>query len=233
MDNENLPQPNEPIKSSRNIVTIILSVVITALIVGGAVYAWQKSVLNKTEQSLQVKITTIQNQVEELQSTNEQKNSVATQNDKSEKETTSSESATSANLQTYNNEDFGYSIKYPNDWEAKEYNQGEVYISYPGWRQMPEGGGSVVISVEDKTLEEFIEEYNSSDVLDDGTALSKIIKQESYTLNDISGYKLVGSTAIGLNQSFIFISRANKAYIIRFHDYDDAHLNIIKTFGFN
>lgn len=133
----------------------------------------------------------------------------------------------------YSNARLGFSVSYPNDWEVKEYNENEIYISYSGWRQMPEGGGAVVIAVEDKTLEQFVEEYNSSDVLDDGTALSRIVKQEKYTLGGVGGYRLVGTTAIGIEQSFIFITRDNKAYIIRFHDYDDAHVDILGTFRFH
>jgi len=233
MDNKNLSQPNESVVGSRNIIMIALFVLITALVVGGAVYVWQKSLLNRAEQSLQTEITALQSQIKKLQSTiMEQEQPVATQKENN-KEQDSTKSTTSNNWKTYSSKELGYSIDYPNNWEVKEYNKGEVYISYPGWRQMPEGGGSVVISVEDKTLEKFIEEYNASDVLDDGTPLSKIVKQKSYTLNGINGYKLVGTTAIGLAQSFIFISRANKSYIIRFQEYDNSHLEIIKTFRLN
>ena len=67
MDNESLSQSNEPVACSKNIVPVVLSVLITALIIGGAVYAWQLSVLNQTEQSLQTEITTLRNQAKELQ----------------------------------------------------------------------------------------------------------------------------------------------------------------------
>jgi len=36
-------QPLEPVQSSKNIWLIIASIIVTALIVGGGVYAWQKS----------------------------------------------------------------------------------------------------------------------------------------------------------------------------------------------
>lgn len=173
-------KPIQTIKSSKNILTIVLSVLITTLVIGGAV-----------------------------------------------------QYITPAKWKTYNNENLDYSIDYPNNWEAKEYNEDKVYISSPEWRQMPEGSGSVVISVENKDLEQFIKKYNSSDVLNDGTALSKIIKQENYTLGNINSHKLVGTTAIGLNQSFIFISQENKSYVIQYHDYDNAHSEIIETFRFN
>lgn len=64
MNEQNNLQPNEPIQSSKNIWIIIISVIfITASVFGGDVYAWQKSVLKATEQSLQVQIDTLQEQI--------------------------------------------------------------------------------------------------------------------------------------------------------------------------
>ncbi|MBU2264317.1 hypothetical protein KJ797_03220 [Patescibacteria group bacterium] len=47
MIEQNNPQPIESIQSSNSIWVIIASVIITALIVGGGIYAWQKSEVNK------------------------------------------------------------------------------------------------------------------------------------------------------------------------------------------
>lgn len=131
---------------------------------------------------------------------------------------------------TYNNDEFGYSISYPEDWETLKDNEGGIHIRYPGWREIPEGGGSVVISVREITLDQFIEEYNSLDVLEDGTALATIIGQEQYVNGDVNSYKLVGTTAIGLNQSFLFFEYGDQSYIVRYDDYDSIHLRIIETF---
>jgi len=60
-------QPIEPIQSSKNIWIIIPAVIVTALIVGGGVYAWQKSNLKNTEQSFQKQITYLENQINQLQ----------------------------------------------------------------------------------------------------------------------------------------------------------------------
>ncbi len=223
MDNKSLPQLNKVVAGSRNILTIALSMLITGLVVGGTVYAWQKSFLNKTKQSLQTKNATLQNQIKELQVALQQEQSVTTRDEN----TASTESVISDNRNTYSNEELGYRIDYPSDWELTEYNWDEISISYPGWREMPEGGGSVAVSVEDKTLDQFLAEHKDNPPYD-----GAIIKQEDYTLNGISGHKLVMTTAIGLDWSFIFISRANKSYIIRFDDYDDAHLRIVETFRF-
>ena len=60
-------QPIESVQSSKNIWIIAISIIVTALIVGGGVYAWQRSSLNNTEQNLQQQISVLQNQISQLQ----------------------------------------------------------------------------------------------------------------------------------------------------------------------
>lgn len=67
MNEQDSPQSNESIQSSKHIWITVIAVVITAIIVGGVVYAWQKSSLRYTEQSLQQQITDLQNQIANLQ----------------------------------------------------------------------------------------------------------------------------------------------------------------------
>lgn len=69
MEEQNNPQINEPIpSSSKNIwVAVIISIVITAIVVGGGVYFWQKYSLKITEQNLQQQIVSLQSQVEQLE----------------------------------------------------------------------------------------------------------------------------------------------------------------------
>lgn len=66
MNEQNNLQTNEPIQSSKNIWIIIASVFVTALVVGGSIYAWQRSVLKSTEQNLSQQIVTLQSEVNEL-----------------------------------------------------------------------------------------------------------------------------------------------------------------------
>lgn len=51
------------IQNPKSYQTTILAVLITALIVGGGVYAWQQSQLSSTEARLQEQITSLQNQI--------------------------------------------------------------------------------------------------------------------------------------------------------------------------
>ncbi len=60
-------QLNEPVRNSKNIWAIVIPVIVTALVAGGGVYIWQKSVLKNTEQNLQEQITSLQSQVDQFQ----------------------------------------------------------------------------------------------------------------------------------------------------------------------
>lgn len=67
MNEENSLQSNEPVQSSKNIWVIVISVIITALIIGGGVYAWQRFNLKSTEQDLQQQIENLQSQLNQFQ----------------------------------------------------------------------------------------------------------------------------------------------------------------------
>lgn len=67
MNEQNVSQSNEPTQSSKNVWITIIAVIITAVIVGGGVYAWQKSNLKSVERSLQQQISDLQSQIEQLQ----------------------------------------------------------------------------------------------------------------------------------------------------------------------
>ena len=66
-----MEQPNEQqfesVQSSKNIWITVITVVVTALIVGGGVYAWQRSNLKNMGQGLQQQIFVLQNQISQLQ----------------------------------------------------------------------------------------------------------------------------------------------------------------------
>jgi len=122
-----------------------------------------------------------------------------------------------ASWKTYKNEEYGYEIKYPKDWELTG-SEGKTNISYP-YKVMG-------IEVRDITLADFIKEYEKPDMGE------KIIKQEDYVLDNIEGVKLTATTGLGIDRNYIFIIKNNKSYIIDFYDFEPLHLNIISTFKF-
>ena len=67
MNEQNNPQSIEPVQSHKSIWILAVAIILTALIVGGAVYFWQNSKLKSIEQSLQEQISSLNNQISQLQ----------------------------------------------------------------------------------------------------------------------------------------------------------------------
>ncbi len=94
---------NELIKNSRNVGFIMVSTLV-ALIVGGGVYAWQKSVSKATELSLHQQIAVLQNQVDQLK---QSKNVII--------QPTNPVADPKASWKLYEDKAAGFSLKYPAD----------------------------------------------------------------------------------------------------------------------
>lgn len=108
MNEQNIPQPNEPIQSSKHIWITIIAVLLTTIIVGGGVYAWQKFSLQATEQSLQQQITALQNQL-----TNLQKPTQPIVTTPEETRTPTQPVDETENWKTYQNSALGFELKVP------------------------------------------------------------------------------------------------------------------------
>jgi len=118
MNEQNIPQPNEPIQSSKHIWITIIAVALTAIIVGGGVYAWQNSSLQSTEQSLQQQITNLQNQIANLQKPTQP---IVTSPEVTEEPTQPIDNT--ANWKTYQNSALGFELKVPSYVSVdKEFN---------------------------------------------------------------------------------------------------------------
>jgi len=102
------------------VTTIVLAV---ALIAGGIVFAWQKSVNGKVKNDLQGQINILQNQIQQL--------------------TKTTPTDVTADWKTYTDTKYGFEIKYPNDW-TKETDY--ILYSYVGY-------GYVGFKKEDSTQE--------------------------------------------------------------------------------
>jgi len=129
MDNQNNSQFNEPVQSSNNIWKIIISVIITALVIGGGVYAWQRFNLKSAEQNLQQQIENLQSQLNQFQqgqvNLNQQENINSQGSERSQGEQVN---GLTADWKIYKNETYGFEFKYPNDWS---YNGEESIIVGP------------------------------------------------------------------------------------------------------
>lgn len=83
---------------------IITIVIITALVVGGVIYAWQNSNLKSAEKSLQQQITLLQDQISQLQQVQQNKNVNQQTNQPQEI--------------VYSNSKYQFSLKFPVTWEG-------------------------------------------------------------------------------------------------------------------
>lgn len=120
----------QPVNNSKLILTIATTALITALVVGGGVFVWQRSVI---EQEILSAVSRIQK-------------NIPSEND-------------SSNFQTYRDEQYGYEIKYPRDW-APKYSVigGESVLSAKGFSIKGAGAPiSIVIYKNEKNLS--LQEY--------------------------------------------------------------------------
>jgi len=112
----------------KNALLIILSVVATAIIVGGLIYLWQQSKLNTAKQSAEQQIASLNNQITDLQSQKTEFERILsgqnTNNATLEKETIDTTS-----WLHYTNPEKLFSIKYPSDYNSEEKNNDNYHFS--------------------------------------------------------------------------------------------------------
>jgi type II secretory pathway pseudopilin PulG len=99
--NKQIKQYNEPVKSLQNHWIIVVSIVITALVVGGVVYVLQSSRLKSSEEYLEQQITLLQNQ-----------------NQQGTQPPTNQQQAKQAQKIVYNNSQHGFSLTFPQTWKG-------------------------------------------------------------------------------------------------------------------
>ncbi len=96
----NEPQPSSKAPPQKNLIlTLVLSIFLTAVLVGAGVYFWQKSENKK-------KITSLEERIASLEE----------DSDKTKAEASPIPDPT-ANWETYRNEEHGIRFQYPSDWE--------------------------------------------------------------------------------------------------------------------
>jgi len=116
MNEQNNLQLNEPVQSPKNTWVIVISILATALIVGGGVYAWQRSSLKSTEQNLQQQIYMLESQIKLLQQSASQDNNdipPLTNESPNEIEIVSDLTSLDQTWDLYTNNKYGFSIKVP------------------------------------------------------------------------------------------------------------------------
>jgi hypothetical protein len=93
-------------KDNKLFVVVTVSVLLTATIVGSAVYFWQKSVNDEVISSLEQKVASLEEQISTMEN-------VATQPSKRSISPPPSIAKSTANWKTYNSENLGFTFRYP------------------------------------------------------------------------------------------------------------------------
>lgn len=130
------------------------------------------------------------------------------------------------NWKVYQDKDHRYELKHPETWLIDSSNGEKTFIYSSKFREdMPEGGGALTIEVKEGSLQDFIKEYNAVEH-------SQIVKEEKFSFDNISATKMTGTTAIGIDSNFIFVSHKGKNYLLTYHEFDPYHKKILSTFAF-
>lgn len=238
MNEQNIPQTNEPIKSVNNLRIIVVSVVATALIVGGGVYSWQRSNLKYKERSLQQQITSLQNQISQLNKAQCDNNQQIADNSVQQNENQST--GVTSDYLVYKN--LGFEVSYPNTWIIdKSYEPKGVILLKTKDRQADLDADKMVRAFDVK-----ISVYNNVSELpnnaQDKLSFAEWISQKADTygfverspiiIDGVSGYKGVSNGMIYGNY-MQFVENKGKIYQIEIEGIStEEKMSIVNSFRF-
>ncbi|OGY78373.1 MAG: hypothetical protein A3B74_01280 [Candidatus Kerfeldbacteria bacterium RIFCSPHIGHO2_02_FULL_42_14] len=142
---------------------------------------------------------------------------------------------------TYTNEEYGFSFRYPSTSKLVD-NQEQDYSTIKFIQDTTVDSTAVadyksvtvhfaITDLAFTTLTEKIEQSDSSN----GVTLAKVGPIQTTTLNGISVYKGLHTTAIGIATDFYYVPLKNNKAIFIFHNGDKNHLNedVINTLKIN
>ena len=212
MDEQLLPQDNKPKKS---IIPIILSIVITAIIVSGGVYAWQQSKVNMVTRNyaqqnydLIVQITDLQTQITELQ----QKKKL------------------DDNWQTYYSEYLGFKVAHPKDWKVNLVSDEMVGFIPPDKESGIEYLGDITIKVFDNELSAKRIEDEINSLYSGATKGNSPMEVDGLSATIFKG--VLGM----LNSTVVYVSYDNKTIFIEdigeSHQEDGIFESMLESFNF-
>jgi hypothetical protein len=120
---------------------------------------------------------------------------------------------------TYQNDKYGFKLKYPKDWNITESDL-KIIINSDNYKM----GLAVTIEKIDFSLIQFTNNYNNSD------PTSKILKQQQIFINNnVPAIKLLASTSLGIEDTFIYINNNGIILLIKYNDFSKTHNEIIAS----
>jgi hypothetical protein len=120
-ENFNAPS-NEPLPKSKTVLAILMTVIITAIIIGGGVLLWQWGVINQIKNAADNKIAGLQQQFQQqINGFQSQLTQLGVEKSRVEGELNQLKDKNNpANWKVYNNDFWNFSFKHPDDWTIIE-----------------------------------------------------------------------------------------------------------------
>ena len=211
---------NKPSQGSKNILSIIAVIIITALVVGGGVYLQQKSAVENERNEIaetvrgefQQEIADLKNQLSQLKET---RNNEEVKPPELQEPVVKPPVNPTADWKTYTNETFGYSIKYPSNWEMKRgykifdvSSESKLDMSVGINDESGNNKVKIVIDYKEKS------EYTLSQYASQITPLDKvtITDKESYKIGNEDGYKELVTISEPFSEGLCYFTQGEKYF---------------------
>lgn len=208
-------------------VIVAVSVLLTAIIVGPAVYSWQKLTSEKTISSLEQKISSLEEQISIMKKAEIAPEPTSVPPVLSPTSTTDSEEV----WKSYSNKKYNFSIRYPKGWKYLEVptstyqtETDQLWIDDTDFPPPQTGARSDITFIFTRTdpASNWQPQYFDN------------FKSEDYALGSLPATKITGVNKEGLNEELVVIAKIGEAYIQVLSNHSPASLQyfdqILSTF---
>jgi hypothetical protein len=127
----------------------------------------------------------------------------------------------------YQSTDLGIEFRYPRDWTVQRHGS-NLSIYNPGAQWPSQESTGLSIEWTSTTIEAFINKYEQSDQ-SEGRSLARIRSRDELMVDGVHATSLVGTTAIGIDQTFLFIPRRNGALVVSYVAGNPYHDMIVSS----
>jgi len=121
----------------------------------------------------------------------------------------------------YINRDLGFQVAHLKDWDIIDESHDEITIA----SNDVVAGREFVIEVTDLDLDSWVEEFDSE-------GSSRVFERDAVSFAGKSATKMKASTAIGLDLSIIYVKKGSRAFVLKYHAFNEAHQVMIEGFKF-
>lgn len=132
----------------------------------------------------------------------------------------------------YINERHGFQIELPMLYQVEVSSENEkVYITRLKTPDVKNQGPLMSIWFETTSVDDFIEEFNQSDVVN-GHALSRIIDKETVIIDNREASHLTAHLSIGFEREYLLIPHDDGLLIVQYYEFNEDHKKIVGSLAF-